>query len=432
MHVEAWLPRAARLHPGRPAVDGLTYAELERAARGQAWALAAQGVAAGDRVALALAPGTDFVVALHAAWLLGAVVVPHDARLPASERPDADLVVEELDPERATGPPLRTHHDLGAPALGLQTSGTSGRPKSVGLTFGNLLWSALGSAAALGYEPGDRWLCSLPLSHVGGLSIVVRSAIAATHAVVHERWDTTRVLEALRTGGVTLVSLVPTTLTRLLDAGLERPPALRCALLGGAPVPPALLERALAAGLPVAQTYGLTESCSQATTQRPGEGTPDAGAPLFCTRVRIAPDGEILLRGPTVAGDGELATGDEGALDALGRLTVTGRRADTIVTGGENVAPTQVEAVLAAHPTVAEAAVHGRPDAVWGEAVVATVVLRAAGRTSAEELRAHCAERLAPFQVPKAIAFAAALPRTPSGKLLRRALAPPEDYDRPG
>lgn len=420
MLVDAWLPRAARAHPERAAVNGMPYAELLAAAREAAAALAARGVKAGERVALALPPGTDFAVALHACWLLGATVVPHDLRLTEAERPSADHLVERLERAPVNGTALAASHDLDAPALGLQTSGTSGTPKPVSLTFGNLLWSALGSAAALGVEPHDAWLCTLPLSHVGGLSIVARSAIYGTHALVHERWDTDRALRAIATEGATLVSLVPTTLQRLLDAGLHEPPALRCALLGGAPVPPALQQRARAAGILVAQTYGLTETCSQVTTQRPGDAASDAGPPLFCTSVRIADDGEVLVSGPTVAGGGELATGDLGSLDADGRLTVTGRKADTIVTGGENVAPTEVEAVLAEHPAVAEAAVHARPDPTWGEAVVATVVLRAPA--TQDELRAHCAARLAPFKVPKAVAFAQALPRTRSGKLLRREL----------
>ncbi|HEX6390943.1 MAG TPA: AMP-binding protein [Solirubrobacteraceae bacterium] len=218
--------------------------------------------------------------------------------------------------------------------------------------------------------------------------------------------------------GVTLVSLVATTLSRLLDAGLQRPPRLRCALTGGGPVPPALVRRARAAGVPLAQTYGMTEACSQITTQAPGDAQDDAGPPLFCTRVWAAADGEIHVAGPTVAG-GELATGDLGSLDG-DRLTVTGRKAETIVSGGENVAPQEVEAVLAEHPAVVEAAVFGRPDPQWGEAVVAAVVLCA--HVTEAQLREHCAGQLAGFKVPKAIAFVAELPRTPSGKLRRAAL----------
>jgi O-succinylbenzoic acid--CoA ligase len=377
-------------------------------------------------VGLALPAGTDLVVLLHACWMAGAVAVPHDLRLTEAERPAADHVVDAVAPRPVDGTSLHREHDLAATAVLLQTSGTSGAPKPVELSFGNLLWSALGSGVALGTHPAERWLCALPLAHVGGLGIVVRSAIGATTALVHPGWDTERVLGALERDGVTLVSVVPTTLARLLDAGPRRPPHLRCALAGGAPVPPALVRRALRAGIPVAQTYGLTEATSQVTTAAPGDAAPDAGPPLFCTRVRIAPDGEIHVAGPTVAGPPgrELATGDLGALDPAGRLTVTGRKADTIVSGGENVAPAEVEAVLAEHPAVSEAVVLGRPHPEWGEAVVARVVLRPGAHASEAELRRHAAERLAGFKVPKEIAFTSALPRTRSGKILRRAPAP--------
>ncbi len=224
----------------------------------------------------------------------------------------------------------------------IHTSGTTSAPRPVELTYGNFLWSALGSAVALGVDPKERWLCALPLSHVGGLSILVRSAIYATTAVVHERFDTQRALGALLDEDITLVSLVSTTLARLLDAGLRNPPSLRFALTGGGPVPDALVERAHEAGVPVSPTYGLTEACSQVTTN---------GPPLFCTRVLIDENGEILVAGPTVArsalaADGRLHTGDLGYIDEHGALHVSGRASDTIVSGGENVAPSEVEAVL--------------------------------------------------------------------------------------
>ncbi|UGS36258.1 AMP-binding protein [Capillimicrobium parvum] len=412
MLVEAWLERAARTRPDREAVNGLSYAQLRERARAGAGALAARGVAPGDLVGIALAPGTGFVTALHAVWGRGAVAVPVDLRLGADERAHVQrgcrLVVDAPLPIEGDGALFATH-DLGAPAAIIHTSGSTGAPKPIELTFGNWLWSALGSGVALGVDPGERWLCPLPLTHVGGLSIVVRSAIYATTAVVLQRWNTDAALEALR--DATLVSSVPTTLARLLDAGWREPPRLRTVLLGGAAIAPALLDRARGAGVPVTTTYGMSEACSQITT---------GGPPLFCTRVDIAPDGEIVVSSPTVSGGGPLHTGDLGEIDERGHLHVTGRKADTIITGGENVAPTEVEAVLAGHPAVAEAAVHGRPDPDWGEAVVATVVLRAAA--TEDELRAHAAARLAPYKVPKAIAFAEALPRTASGKLLRRAL----------
>lgn len=431
MPVDAWLPRAAAARPDALAVNDLTFAQLHAAALRVAAGL--DGVGKGERVALALPPGTDFAVALHAVWLRGAVAVPHDLRLRDEQRPAADHVVSGALPSgdpssfaaMGAGGGLVSTHDLDAPAAIIQTSGTSGTAKPIALTFGNWLWSALGSATALRSPGPERWLCALPLSHVGGLSILVRGAITGGTAIVHEKWDTQRVLHALMEEGTTLVSVVPTTLARLLDAGLMHPPALRCALVGGGPVAPELLRRAALAGVPVSQTYGLTETCSQVTTQQPGDVLEDAGAPLFCTRVRVADDGEIHVRGLTVAGsdpDAWLATGDLGRLDAAGRLTVVGRKADTIVTGGENVAPTEVEAALAEHPAVAEVAVLGQPDPEWGEAIHARVVLRPGLTASPDGLREHAATRLPRFKVPKDIQFVDALPRTGSGKLLRREL----------
>jgi O-succinylbenzoic acid--CoA ligase len=399
--VPSWLHRAPR-HA----------ALLDRARR------AAVPCEPGERVAIAVPPGPDFEVLLHAIWLRGGVAVPHDLRLTPGERPPADRVLVGLELGEPAG--VRDRLDLAAPALGLQTSGSTGTPKPVTLTFGNLLWSALGSAVALGVQPEDRWLSALPLSHVGGLSILARSAIYGTEAVVHERFEADRVLHGLRHERITAISLVPTTLARLLDAGLHEPPHLRFALLGGAPIPPVLLERAREARVPVVATYGLTEAASQVTTD---------GWPLFCTRVTLDADGEILVSGPTVARDAKkgtgtsvaLRTGDLGRWEPDGRLAVVGRKADTIVSGGENVAPAEVEAVLEAHPAVAEALVRGRPDPEWGEAVEAVVVLRDGMHASEQELQAWCAARLARFKVPKAVSRTGRLPRTASGKLVRSA-----------
>ncbi|HEX8206052.1 MAG TPA: AMP-binding protein [Solirubrobacteraceae bacterium] len=363
MKVDAWLPRAAAARPDHPAINDITYAELLDRAR-RAPAEIDHGL-----------PAEEVAVRVHATLLRGG---------------------EE-------------QHDLDATALVVRTSGTTAQPKDVELTYGNWLWSALGSAVALGHPPSERWLCALPLTHVGGLSILLRSVIAGTTVLLHDRWDTEAVLLGL--DDATIVSLVPTTLKRLLDAGLSEPPALRHVLLGGAPIPPALLGRAREAKVPVATTYGLTEACSQVTTN---------GVPLFCTRVELAEDGEVLVSGPTVAGGGTLRTGDVGRWED-GRLAIVGRKADTIITGGENVAPAEVEQVLEQHPAVEEAAVHGRPDPEWGEAVVATVVLRS--EASEDELRAYVAERLDPFKVPKSVsARREPLPRTASGKLQRGAL----------
>jgi o-succinylbenzoate---CoA ligase len=433
MQVEAWLQRAAGLAPSLTALATpdakMSYRELLAAARRGAAELARREVLAGERVAIELEPGIDFAVALHACLLLGAVAVPVDPRLTLPERERilaaTDARVQRPLPSHSPEDPQSetfanpVHHDLQAVCAVIYTSGTTSEPRPVELTYGNFLWSALGSGVALGVDPRERWLCALPLSHVGGLAILLRSAIYATTAVIHPRFDTERVLAALREEHITLVSLVSTTLARLLDAGLSNPPALRWALTGGGPVPPALIERARAAGVPVVATYGLTEASSQVTT---------GGPPLFCTQLRLAPDGEIEVSGPTVArsaldADGLLHTGDLGFLDENGFLQVSGRKAETIVSGGENVAPSEVEAVLEEHPAVLEAAVVGRPDPQWGEAVTAIVVVGEGASVGEALLREHCAARLAPFKVPKRVELVTTpLPRTRSGKLLRRGL----------
>jgi O-succinylbenzoic acid--CoA ligase len=427
--VSYWVHAAAAKHPERFAIESpersLTYAELSSAAVGAAGSLRRSGAGAGSRVALALPAGPDFVIALHGCLLLGAAAVPIDLRLGELERAEriagAEVVVSE--PLGAAPAAMPDVSDSGGdPVVAvMHTSGTTAAPKRVELSHGNFLASALGSAVALGLDPAERWLCPMPLTHVGGLSIPIRSAIYTTTAVLHGRFDTEAMLGELMDAGrrITLVSLVPTMLARLLDGGLERPPTLRWALLGGGPIAATLLERAAAAGVPVAPTYGMTEACSQIAT---------FGWPLPGVEVRVAGD-EVIVRGPivsagAVSADGWLHTGDLGRFDDRSRLRIIGRKADTIVSGGENVAPAEVEAVLLEHPAVADAAVHARADVEWGEAVVATVVVADGIAVSEDELRTFCAERLARFKVPKAIEFAHRLPRTESGKLLRRALSP--------
>jgi O-succinylbenzoic acid--CoA ligase len=237
--------------------------------------------------------------------------------------------------------------------------------------------------------------------------------------VVHERFDAARVRAALEAGEVTLASLVPTMLARLRDAGLRSAPGLRAIALGGGPVPAGLLDWAGETGLPVVPVYGMTETCSQVVAGSPGR-------PLAGVELEIGPDGEILVRGPMVApgalaADGWLHTGDLGRLDADGRLEVLGRLKELIVSGGENVAPLEIEQVLLAHPAVADAGVAGVPDPEWGEAVTAFVVL--AEPVEPDELRAWARDRLEPFKVPKAIHAVDSLPRNPGGKVLRDRLA---------
>ena len=424
--MDAWLTRAARERGEQRALStpegaGRTYAELHAAAQRAAGGLAAAGVQRGHRVAIAL-PSEQLVVALHACLQIGAVAIPVDLRLTEAERAlrtaTAQLVIESL-PDGAPVPAAPTRLD--EPATVMFTSGTTAGPKEVVLTLDNWLGNAIGSVLALGLDRAERWLCPMPLAHVGGLSIQLRSVVYETEVLLHGRYDTEAVLSALMdpSARVTLVSLVPTMLARLLDAGLRRPPSLRWALLGGGPIAPALLERAAAARVPVAPSYGMTEACSQIAT---------LGHPLFGTELALGGNDEVLVRGRTVStgalgADGWLHTGDRGRFAADGRLEIVGRIADTIVSGGENVAPAEVEAVLGGHPAIADVAVLGRPDAEWGERVVAQLVLAAgASLPSPEELRAFCAARMAPFKVPKAFEPVDALPRGTTGKLLRREL----------
>ena len=398
-----WLERAARRRPQGVALEfaggrSLTYEALLQAA----WSRSA--FHGRERGPSYLEGGDDFAIELHAALVAGTPAIPLDPRLSGEERA-LRVVSRELPyPDVATV---------------MFTSGTTSAPKPVYLTPRNWEANAVGSALALGLDPNERWLCVMPLAHVGGLSILLRSTLYATTVILHERFDTEAVLSELmnEARGVTLVSLVPTMLSRLLDAGLERPPTLRWALLGGGPIPQPLLKRAERAGVPVAPSYGMTEGCSQIAT---------FGFPLYGVRMRLD-EGEILVSGPnfapnTLGDDGWLHTGDLGDLHH-GRLRIIGRKSDTIVSGGENVAPAQVEAVLLEHPAVADAGVFSRPDAEWGERVVASVVLRDGHSVTPTELQEFVSARLARFKVPKEIGFCEQLPRNSSGKLLRRKLA---------
>jgi len=247
------------------------------------------------------------------------------------------------------------------------------------------------------------------------MAVLVHCAINHTTAVLHGGFDVSRVKDELEGGGITLASLVPTMLVRLRDAGLRRTPGLRAIALGGGPIPAGLLEWAADTGIPVVPVYGMTETCSQVVAGSPGR-------PLQGAELRIAPNGEILVRGPMVApgevtADGWLHTGDLGRLDDDGLLHVDGRLKDMIVTGGENVAPLEVEQVLMAHPAVADAGVAGLPDREWGEAVTAFVVLREP--IAAGELLAWSRERLEAFKAPKTVHVVDSLPRNAGGKLLR-------------
>jgi o-succinylbenzoate---CoA ligase len=440
MKLDDWLSQRSQSCPDRAALvaDGseVTYAELEAEATWVARRLAAHGVRRGSTAALTMHPRREQVVLLHALLKLGATVLPlapqmtaaEHAAFIAAEDADVDLVEPGELTQTEADLPLLGEHDMDDLACRVLTSGSSGTPHSVGLTYGNFLWNAVGSSFNIGVDPADRWLCCLPLSHISGLGILMRSVIYGTTAVVHDGFETDRVAAALADDGITVLSLVTTTLVRLLEAGADLS-GPRAILIGGGPVPEEPLEEAIGRGATVVQTYGLTEACSQVTTLAPADAkrkVGSAGRPLLTTHLRIQ-EGEILVQGPTVApdcadADGWLHTGDLGRIDEEGFLYVEDRMDDMIVSGGENVVPAEVEQVLLRHPEVADAAVVGREDPAWQQAVTAVVVLEDGSETTPDDLRRHCAESLAGFKVPKRVELAAALPRTPSGKLMRRAL----------
>jgi O-succinylbenzoic acid--CoA ligase len=424
-YFDDWLIASAQRHPDRVALvaggRSLSYGELEALAAATARRLAARGVGEGDRVAVLLPPGIDFAAVLHALPRLGAVLVPVNTRLGDEERAwvTRGCVLEVAEPVAGDEADvlLRTRVDPDAVHSVIHTSGTSSRPKPVELTYANHAASAAANAANLGVRDDDRWLGVLPLFHVGGLQVLIRSAIYGTCAVIEDGFDVSRVKRLLEDGDVTLASFVATMVRRLREAGLERAPALRAALIGGGPVPRDLLAWGVSIGLPLLQTYGMTETASQVVT---------GGRPLEGVEVRTSKDGEVLLRGPMVAKsalneDGWLHTGDRGHLDDAGFLWIEGRIGDTIITGGENVAAAEVEEALLSHPAVSDAGVVGRPDDEWGQVVTAYVVVSDA--VDDAELLDHARSRIAGYKLPKAIHRRDELPRNAAGKLVRRRLA---------
>jgi O-succinylbenzoic acid--CoA ligase len=446
-----------------------TYRELDTEVGRWVAALQARRIRAGDRLALLAANHAHTVFLFFALGRLGAVLAPLNARLTQAElapllediAPRVTLAQKSLADRLPNAEPLETWADAvqspsttcepleeSSPRVVLFTSGTTGRPKGAVLTEGNFRASARCSARNLGVHPAPRWLGTLPLFHVGGLAMMSRTAYDGGCLLLHDRFDVHAVNQAIDTEGVTHASFVATTLERVLDARAGRPvpETFRLALIGGGPVPAPLLERARAARLLALQTYGLTEACSQVTTERPSEADGrTAGPALPGLQVRIVgPDGEVLspgregdieVRGPTVmAGylnrpeatrealrDGWLRTRDVGMLDERGRLTVLSRRTDLIVRGGENLYPLEIETVIASHPAVQEVSVVGIADARWGEVPVAFVVLRP-GHALPGDLDGWCRRSLAGFKVPARFITLDALPRNAMGKVERTLL----------
>lgn len=358
-----------------------------------------------------------------------------EARVPALLVHPQLTVTERADLAAAAARAGRVPHPDAAAII--FTSGTTGEPRGAVLTRGALLASAAASAANLDWRIDDRWLLCMPIARVGGLSILTRCLAARRCVVLAPGFDAGRFPEWVATRCITLVSVVPTMLTRVLDAHPAwRPPAhLRAALLGGASASPKLLRRAQERRLPIILTYGLTETCSQvAATPYAARYAPadcGAGVPLSGIDIRVD-NGHIEVRGPTLmagywndaplAPDAWFDTGDLGDIDAGGCLHVHARRADLIVTGGENAYPAEVERALEAFPGIVAAGVFGVPDEVWGHTVAAALVAENEPPSDAA-LFEYVSRRLAPHKRPRHVCYLPRLPHAPSGKLDRRRLA---------
>ncbi|WP_412067989.1 AMP-binding protein [Rubrivirga sp. IMCC43871] len=419
----------ADARPGAPALltpsTTWTWADLDRRVVAAARALVGR-----ERVAVRAETSPELVVLVLAALRAGTLLAPLSTRWAAPTVAEAlarlglDLLYTDASVDGVTQAPLA---DLLAtawpdgervadipfdrPFTVVHTSGSTGAPKAVLHTIGNHVWSARGVIERMGVDEDCRWLLDLPLYHVGGLGVVVRCALAGAALVLPDGASTPDAIGTLRP---THASFVATQLDRLLDADADLS-SLRAVLLGGSAIPARLLDRAVASGVPVTTSYGMTEATATITATVPGTDRPalaTSGPPLAHRRVRVASDGEIRVAGPTVAGtwgpDGPepppewLATGDLGYLDAAGRLVVTGRADLQFVSGGENVRPERIEAALAALPGVAQAVVVPVPDRTFGARPVAFVRTADGAAPDGPSLATALRERLAGFEVPVA------------------------------
>jgi O-succinylbenzoic acid--CoA ligase len=448
-HIDRW----NILEPDSIAVElpdrSVTYRELSTLVSRGGGALAGFGVKPGDRVAVWVKNDLPSLVALWAVPRMGGVVVPISSRLTHLEvMAQLDLVDPALilGSDALTG---RTTHATGSLFDGRPTmphphapdelhsifftSGTSGEPKGARLTWGNHEASAAASAAAQPVGPDDGWLAVMPLFHVGGFAITYRMFRAGGTVVLESSFEAARVATVLP--AVSYASLVATMVRSLLEEagedGLEGPSA--AILVGGSAFPIGLQKAALAAGLPVVASYGMTETGSQVATAAVGDNPGSGAPPLEGVTITAGSEGRpgpITVDGPMVSpgywGEpdrtGAFSTRDVGFFDAAGRLHVLGREDDVIITGGENVHPVEVEGALEQHPGVAAAAVFGVADPEWGERLEAAVVLRDA-TVSVAEIEAELREQLAGYKIPKAIHVVPDLPLGPTGKVDRSALA---------
>jgi o-succinylbenzoate---CoA ligase len=372
-------------------------------------------------------PGPAWVGLAEALWRDEVPFLPIDHRITGRER---RAILDRARPQfvrDVRGETLLGDAEPVTPgvAVVIATSGAGGAPKLVELHRVAVVVALTRSAKRLGATPGAPWVCPLPPSHIGGLLVLLRAAVLGSPVVAHERFDPERVVYDGE--GAAFVSVVPSMVRRLVEADLGLHGLTL--LVGGGPIDPATAGAARSRGARLVTTYGLTETCG---------GFAYDGEPLDGMRARLDPDdgievaGSTLMEGyrldPAATGaafttDGWLRTGDLGAIDDDGRVSVLGRADDLIRTGAEKVWPEEVEGILAGHPKVADFAVAGRPDPEWGERVEAYVVPASlADPPTLDELRSFGADHLAGFKLPRELHLIGEMPRTRSGKVRRREL----------
>lgn len=465
-----WLRQRAHLTPNRVALyddtQSISFAELHDRTVKRARQFVYLGVKKGDIVAILMKNSIHMVEVIHALHYIGAIVLLQNVRLSIEEIkwqldhsgarfvicdepfPD-ERVIEwnEFIKLRERDGEWQTMYHLDDVATIMYTSGTTGKPKGVMQTYGNHWWSAIGSALNLGLHENDCWLAAVPFFHVSGLSILMRSVIYGMSIYIMSSFDAKRSNELILQGKVTMMSAVSTMVQQIIQQLKQPyPSSFRCMLVGGGPVSQPLLQSCANWNIPVYQTYGMTETASQVATLPPDARHKhgSAGKPLFHMNIRIEKDGEIMhaneageivVKGPSVMKgywrneqataavlkDGWLYTGDIGYMDEEGFLYVLDRRSDLIISGGENVYPAEIEAVLLQHEAVKEAGVIGVPDERWGQVPFAFVVL-GDQMTTEEQLRQFCMNKLAKYKVPKRIRFVNHLPRNAANKLMRHEL----------
>ncbi len=407
----------------------ISYLELDRRVDTLARHFAAKGFGPGSRVGLLARNSLDYIVVLWSLWRAGCVSVLFNHRhpLPAARalaeqlRCAAFVIEDELAGFVAVGPWVdggaggSPCFAAGQRAAIVFTSGSQGAPKAALLTCGNFYFNALGAAETVPMTPRDRWLLSLPLFHVGGLGVLWRCFSSGSAVVLGN--DEPNPAEVIERDGVTHMSLVPAQLARLLkvQGNVAAARTLKAILLGGAPIPANLLEKAVTAGLAVHVTYGLTEAASQvATSSRLEPGDIAAARVLPYREVKLGAGGELLVRGPVLfAGyertsglekpfdaDGWFVTGDTGELDDEGRLRVKGRKDNMFFRGGENIQPEEIEARLMRVPGVDAALVAGKPDEDLGSVPVALVRSAPGAPVSRALLVAQLCRDLPKFKVP--------------------------------